>query len=299
VSDQPTADTKGCALEARCQSTTSNAADGTIRCAEEKRFQGTTSCVHPCWVDGTPCEVIAQIAGPLEAILARRPEPAGGGPPPDDVASRFAATMTQVHYLLPCGRCRSAERNVARLPRLGKHERRVLLAAPPPEAGRQVIPPPRPGRSADEAHRRAIGRLWEAGLLHRGWRDERVKTAAVAFGGSGRWRHVHREYAKRAVSLSPLGEAVVTRLRAELEAGRPIRWARHRDALVAACRRPPTDLLLDFLAEVKRSGEWSRESARLAALGGIQSLAAADRAAAQACSWVGAAGEVILPPDHE
>jgi hypothetical protein len=49
--------------------------------------------------------------------------------------------------------------------RLGKHERRVLLRAASPQAQEgAVIAPPGPGRSADEAQRRALRRLQRLGL---------------------------------------------------------------------------------------------------------------------------------------
>lgn len=130
-------------------------------------------------------------------------------------------------------------RTAASLPRLGKHERRVLLAAPPPDGDSVVVPPAGPGRAADEANRRAIRQSLGSGLLWVGWQATEVETKGRAYSW-GRWRPVVREYHKRAVWLSPLGQAVVNLARPELQSGRPIRWEKYRAAAVAECRRPPT-----------------------------------------------------------
>jgi len=202
---------------------------GTKGCASDVSVQDTTSCAYPCHVDGQPCIVIAPLASPeVEKAL------------------RHTASC------LPCTSCpRPAERALARLEgvRLGKHERRVLLAAAPPDAETgAVIAPPTEGRAADEAQRRAIRRLATLGLAHVG--HARVSTASKvplpASWGLGRDYFPRRDYWHLAVWQSPLGAAVVGRLRVALETGQRIRWPLHHAALAVATRRTAQELRTAF-----------------------------------------------------
>jgi hypothetical protein len=84
-----------------------------------------------------------------------------------------------VKYGLPCGSCYVGERDARNLRgvRLGKHERRILLSAPPGSkvgyrAGRRdemvqpkIIYPDGPSRSDEEANRRALKKLEADGLI--------------------------------------------------------------------------------------------------------------------------------------
>ncbi len=131
---------------------------------------------------------------------------------------------------------------VARL-RLGRHERRILLLAAPIESEDGArIEPPGPGRAADEAHRRAIRRLYRAGLVHIAITYAQVPVVRherAVYGVPGDAMPlvaVERNwtYRKRVVWLSPLGSAIVQCLRPQLESGHPIRWDRALPVIVAA-----------------------------------------------------------------
>lgn len=197
------------------------------RCCVAGKFTGdTTSGAWVCNVDERSCEV----TGLVELSLARVLE---GGEPSHSVED----VLETVNGNLPCSRCRSLERHVSRLPRLGKHERRILLAAPPSDADEGVIVPPlSPGRSADEANRRAIRKLLDHGLLWIGEKDVREK---------GR-----RPSRKRCVWLSPLGQAVVEKLRPTLKNGGRIRWDTIRPEILQL-RETPAALLARMLKDVE------------------------------------------------
>jgi hypothetical protein len=139
--------------------------------------------------------------------------------------------------LLPCMRCRVMERAASELrgARVGKHERRLLLAAasPSPRAtwpyegeGTPVRPiPPQSGfesvpalRSAEENTRQAMRRLREKGLL---WVRSPLRVSAGQ--RSLAWR-------------TPLGEHVARAYDKELRNGAPIRWHTHLPAIEAATR---------------------------------------------------------------
>jgi hypothetical protein len=182
----------------------------------------------PCPVDGDPCVVVERFALPLVRLLAEQ-QPGG------DPGALFRRTVGRVCRELPCDRCQVAEGQVLELPRLGRNERRALLAAPPPDAEAQIIAPAGPGRAADEANRRALRTLERAGLLALGW-------------DRGRFR-------KRTARRTWLGQAVVERLRTVLESGRRIRWADHRGALIAEYCLPTDGLLRVFLGRVQESLE--------------------------------------------
>jgi len=198
-------------------------------CASDISVQDTMSCAYPCHVDGQPCMVIAPLASP-------------------EVEKALRLTVS----CLPCTSCpRPAEHALARLEgvRLGKHEWRVLLVAAPPDAeAGAVIAPPTEGRAADEAQRRAIRRLATLGQAHVG--HARVSTASkVPFPSSwglGKDYVPRRDYWHLAVWQSPLGAAVVGRLRVALETGQRIRWPLHRAALAVATRRTAQELRMAF-----------------------------------------------------
>ena len=234
--------TKCCAVETQIQGTTSNDA-GTKGCGEGPSSGATTSCAYTCWVDGRPCEVVQLFAPALRQQLSGSD---------DEVGAKFRERVEPVSHCLPCSRCRAMEANAQKLPRLGCHERRILLQAPSPDGESKVIEPPAPGRSADEANRRAIRKLYHAGLLYIGRRNVKVETKAEVWIYRRGYVNLERDYWKRAVWLSPLGQAVVDRLRAALESGKPIRWAPHREALVSSCRRQSQELLSEFLEKVRK-----------------------------------------------
>ncbi|CAN5767069.1 hypothetical protein BH23CHL2_BH23CHL2_24970 [soil metagenome] len=214
----------------------------------------TPTTFHACWVDGEPCEVLSLFGG--------LSYPVG-----DDVAA-----------CLPCRWCRQATRDAHRLAgvRLGKHERRILLLAPPPNdderpewlSKSQVIEPADAGRASDEAHRRAIRKLAEHGLVEMA-RNKVEKRISDPRAGQfmrnqynpedGKWYRWHyrddltRRHSvwKRAVRLSPLGAAVATVIGDGLQPGRPIRWAAYLVGILHACRRPAPDLLPEFVNQLR------------------------------------------------
>ena len=122
---------------------------------------------------------------------------------------------------------------------LGRCSRRILLLSPGPGDEPQVLPPERDGRAAAEAHRRAMRRLAEHGLVELSFKAEQVQTRREKVGGHVQWDGeagvystgepgripVWRSVEKRAVKLTPVGALVVDRLRPVLETGDRIRWA--------------------------------------------------------------------------
>jgi hypothetical protein len=184
--------------------------------------------LHECWVDERPCEVVERFAHALQN---------------SDLLALAAED-------LPCNRCRGADRAIAGLTglRLGKHERRTLLAAPGPRLGPpQIIVPRGASRTTGEGIRRAARRLHRAGLLTLFWRSEENPPFDR----------------KRAVRLTPLGQALVERLHGRIAAGETIRWtATLRNALLTAVRQDTTDLLAGFRSNVEKR----REATQLGAL---------------------------------
>jgi len=164
-------------------------------------------------------------------------------PAPSPETSTEGTALEEIAALLPCDQCRGAERNVGHLGRLGRHERRILLAAAPAGAeAPRVVEPETHDRSAVEAHRRALCTLEKAGLVD--LRD------------------------RRAARRSILGQGIIDRLGDALAAGRRIRWAEHRPALLASVRRTPNDLLTTLHCELVAAGKEKRRVAMLtAALG--------------------------------
>jgi hypothetical protein len=173
-------------------------------------------------------------------------------------SARLPDVMQHVEKHLPCDYCRGMEANVAKLPRLGWHERRILLLAPGPDEDSKVIDPPHPGRAADEVNRRAIRKLFNAGLLWISMTTVKMKMQTEYLRG-GRWVPGERDYWKRQVRLTPLGQAVVRHLRQQLEVRLPIRWDRYRVALVAACREQPPELQQRLLARAQKEIGYIKE----------------------------------------
>jgi hypothetical protein len=100
---------------------------------------GTT--FYACWVDSNPCEVLEFVHHPVASAEAK-----------------------EISALLPCDRCRAAEK-ITLGQRLGRHQRRLLLLAPTPSNEPKIVPPAEGQPSAREAHRRAIRQLSRARLL--------------------------------------------------------------------------------------------------------------------------------------
>ncbi len=157
--------------------------------------------------------------------------------------------------------------------RLGAHERRILLLAAPPGAWHGArIDPPQPGRSADEAHRRAIRTLLKAGLVEVDTTRVQVETKATT---PAEWIRVDgiprlcpglpitRTYLRRSVALSPLGAAVAAVVRPRLGSGNPIRWERHA-AAIAGCLPQYEEEYAGYLRHVEEERRASDQ--RLAAL---------------------------------
>jgi len=163
--------------------------------------------------------------------------------------------------------------------RLGAHERRILLLAPSYASGGKmgegaVIGAAVPGRSAAEAHRRALRRLADAALVYAMResvylaveRPTRIPVAWVAGGKGVPSGHTaattlvslpaSQRYWHAAAFLTPLGAAVVEVLRPELDAGRSIRWSAYAGAIAAALPRHEAD----------EAAAWARSDARLSAL---------------------------------
>ena len=133
-----------------------------------------------CPVGGEPCEVVALLSEYLEEV-------------PQEAS---------IWECLPCSRCRVGLQAIHGLKgtRLGRHERRILLEAAPPEAHPKRIAPEDESRSSYEALQRARRKLHGAGLLE-------VTTEAPV-----------------RIRLTPAGQALLSTLRKPLEAGKPIRW---------------------------------------------------------------------------
>jgi hypothetical protein len=180
----------------------------------------------------------------------------------EDGAAKLAENAMK--YGLPCGSCRKGERDARNLAglRLGKHERRILLIAPPgskcgwrdgpgnptfPCSGK-IIYPDGPSRAAEEANRRALRKLERAGLveLDRDWSDARDEPPAWFRAKKARSRYWFMGRAYRTAKLTPLGELVVDRCRTELETGKPIRWQKHLNGLVEDVQVSQSELFRQF-----------------------------------------------------
>jgi hypothetical protein len=203
----------------------------------------TTSGAQPCHVDGAPCEVIQLIAAPLQRKTA------------GIKADEAAKVNDLLRANLPCGRCRKAEAQVAKLRRLGKLERRILLSAPAPDADSAYLPADGKSRANVEAHRRAIRRLECCGLLRLGWEDRHIARRHPWF----YHKRCKATVAHRVVRLSEMGQVVVDRLRPMLKTCKRIRWDGHRAAILAAGRLT-APLLLNVLKDRAEGGlAWVRQ----------------------------------------
>ncbi len=220
-------------------------------CASETVRRDTTFSVHECPVDRRPCEVL----GPLHGSMVEELGYDGGAQVAENAKK----------YGLPCGSCRKGERDARNLPglRLGKHERRILLLAPPGSKcgwrageGRPTFPgwgkiiyPEGPSRAAEEANRRALRKLEHAGLVELSreapWAEDdkpppwfETKQARSRYWAAGR--------KCRTAKLTHLGEVVVQRCRHQLEGGKAIRWQKLLDGIAAEVRQPPGELFRLF-----------------------------------------------------
>ncbi len=220
----------------------------TKSCASETGSSHTTS--YACPVDQHPCVVLRPLYERAVDELGR------------DGAAGLAGDAKR--YGLPCGNCRKGERDARNLSglRLGKHERRILLFAPPgskcgwrggpgepafPGCGK-IVYPEGPSRAAEEANRRALRKLERVGLVELSREHVRFGNAPpswfLAKMARSRYGWMGRQY--RSAKLTPLGELVVERCRDELEAGKPIRWQTLLNELVEDIRRPQGELFRQF-----------------------------------------------------
>lgn len=94
---------------------------------------------------------------------------------------------------------------------------------------------------------------------------------------------------RRSVCLSPLGEALVATVREELQTGGPIRWARHREALVGAVREDTAALVARFRERVQRAAADWAELTRLSMGVGDRQQARQERETLLVCRKVLAA----------
>ncbi len=194
----------------------------------------------------------------LEPLRERLVEELGA-----DGADRIAEDAFK--YGLPCGSCRKGELDARNLPglRLGKHERRILISVPPgskcgwrdgqgdptfPDAGK-IVYPDGPSRAAEESNRRALRKLERAGLVElsrsASW-EEDDKPPGWFQTKKARSRYCRMGRAYRTAKLTPLGELVVERCRAELEAGKPIRWQKFLSGMIDDVSRPDGELFRQF-----------------------------------------------------
>ena len=201
---------------------------------------------HRCHVDSEPCEVVA-------ALTSRFRAPVRKGRRLDLVLARDFVVPA-----LPCSWCREVERSadgIARV-RLGRHERNILLHAPPADSQQGAILDPSLKTHSDrETYLRAVRKLCHAGLVHTGQRRVAMRTAGRRLDGSA----VDRVYAHRTMWLTPFGAQVIECYRRELEEGRAIRWALHTDRARIAARRFGTELMKHFAAALELA--WNERQA--------------------------------------
>lgn len=229
-------------------------------CGNNERTIDTTSCVYTCDVGQQPCVFAVLFAKELEDELVKGlhlGKEVTQDVTREELKQRFESAIDTIEDKLPCQYCLWMEECVKNLSglRLGKHERRVLLSAPPSDAEAAIIEPDGETRAADEANRRAIRKLFNAGLLFTSYKEVETETRRIARTDTGLkvWtgENIKRIYRKRSVWLSPLGEAIVRRLADRLKAGKPIRWSNHQAPLLEACKRDPIELLPAFEDDVE------------------------------------------------
>ena len=227
-----------------------------------------------CWLDGKRCAVVSVLT--------------------PHSSKQFSESFAALKELLPCGSCaRRLHGDVAKLSglRLGKHERRILLAAPPPDREPTVVAAEGASRSASEVHRRAVRRLATAGLVDLRLKSVEIETKAVAWSWGNHYcrtpmdERVKRQFHCQAVVRTPLGQTIVQRLTSTLASGGVIRWAEHRATLVARTAQSPAALTVRFLAKVKNFAEFCAFRRTMLALlhgqGGRRQAEARERAAAE------------------
>lgn len=139
-----------------------------------------------------------------------------------------------------CAWCKATLSAVSdlRSTRLGKHERRQLLAASAPGSEPSPIVPPGSSQADQTATRRAIASLREAKLIALSDKTRRISADS----DPQLLRRLRRKYAVlRFMCRTELGEAVVTVYHAELTTpGARIRWLAQRldlvrDQVLAKC----------------------------------------------------------------
>ena len=138
-----------------------------------------------------------------------------------------------------CTRCQATlhAASALRSKKLGKHERRQLLAAAAPESEPTPIVPPGPSHDDRTATRRAVATLRKAGLIELAPDAARVTPETHP----DLLRRMQRKYTVlRFAWRTPLGEEIVARYRHELERpGTRIRWQLRlggaRDAALLRC----------------------------------------------------------------
>jgi hypothetical protein len=225
---------------------------------------------HSCHVDRKPCEVVT-------ALSSRFRPPLRNGRRLDMLA---AADL--IRAALPCPWCREVDRAASSIKRvrLGRHERNILLHAPSADSREGAILDPSLKTHSDrETYLRAVRKLSRAGLVRTGQRRVAMRTLGRRRDGMT----VERAYTHRTMWLTPFGAQVVACYRRELEEGRPIRWALHRDRAAAAARAVGADLLERYavaMESILQVGPWeqaSDEASRDAALVARRSVDAARR----------------------
>lgn len=188
---------------------------------------------HHCHVDEAPCEVVA-------ALMPRFRPPTRKGRKLD-----IAVATALIVQALPCFYCREVDRaagQIARL-RLGRHERNILLHAPPATSREGAILDPSLKTHSDrETYLRAVRKLARAGLIRTGQRRVAMRTTGIRLDGTT----VDRVYSHRTMWLTPFGSEIIECYRRELEGGRPLRWVLHADRARANARRFGTDLVARF-----------------------------------------------------
>ena len=187
-----------------------------------------------------------------------------------------ADDVSWVTVNLPCARCREADALLDRLPstRLGKHERRVLLAAGPPAADEYAANAawPRPdgdSRAALKAQQRAIRKLVLAGLLLTKYVEIRVKHEVP-----WEWQRY------KGVYLTTFGQIVVDQVAPALRDASRIRWADHLDVLRTSLRPSAPELVEEFLLTlVTEIPRWRGEAGLALGVGSmmVTKAAAAER----------------------
>ena len=185
----------------------------TIESAAEATSPTGQHPVRDCWVNGSVCEVIGLL----------------------DCSSISLRYVTD--DLLPCSRCKAAERAVSQLrgQKLGRHQRGILLGARRPAEPPAPLPQLDSTHSAQVAHTRALRGLEALGLIELTWCRQRDE--------SGRMRRL------RAARLTPVGAAIVDEYRDPLSDGSRLRWSTTR--LLSRSRLDTTALIAIFAANLQ------------------------------------------------